>query len=109
MLKTRLSALILGLAVAAIAVLLVPASAHASTSAERETGGISAWWWMLLLLLPLLGMILAWLRGRHSYDYTTFKAATGPGFPPVTADRVARLSALAAGTESSAALAIARA
>ncbi|EGD54633.1 hypothetical protein [Gordonia neofelifaecis] len=76
---------------------------------DSDSDDVSAWWWMLLLLVPVVGLILVWLRGRNSYDYATFAPATGPGFPPISDERAARLKALADGTESSAAGAIARA
>lgn len=88
----------------------VPASAvHPVAEADDSTDGISAWWWMLLLLIPLVGLMLAWLRGLNSYNYKTYTPATGPGFPPVTDERADRLRALADGRETSAADAIARA
>lgn len=81
----------------------------AASEAEASDDGISAWWWMLLLLIPLVGLMLAWLRGLNSYNYKTYSPATGPGFPPVTDERADRLRALADGRETSAADAIARA
>ncbi|ALG83826.1 hypothetical protein [Gordonia phthalatica] len=106
---TRHRALALGLAAATTAALLVPAPAHASTVAAAADDGVSPWWWMLLLLLPVVVLIVAALRGRDEYDFAAFTPATGPGFPEVTPQRAARLSALASGRESSAAEAIARA
>lgn len=110
MMTTRRRALTFGLASAAATALLVPAPAYASSVAtEASGGGISPWWWMLLLVLPVVGLLAGWLRGRDDYDFTTVVPATGPGFPPLTPERDARLKALASGRESSAAEAIARA
>lgn len=106
---TRHRALALGLAVATAVALSTPAPAHASTVAAAGDDGVSPWWWMLLLLLPVVVLIVAALRGREEYDFATFTPATGPGFPDLTPQRAARLSALASGRESSAAEAIARA
>ncbi len=110
-----LRSVILG-SVATGGTLLVPATAsaatveHAPLAAASCDDGISPWWWLALLLLaPLLVLLLAWFRGRDSYDYASYSPAQGPGFPEVTPDREARIRALADGTESSAAAAIARA
>lgn len=111
MMTTRRRALTFGLASAvATAAMLVPAPAYASSGAtEGSSSGISPWWWMLLLVLPVVALIAVWLRGHDDYDFAAVVPATGPGFPPLTPERDARLKALASGRESSAAEAIARA
>ncbi|MBM7367460.1 sunset domain-containing protein [Gordonia hydrophobica] len=109
---TRRRALMFGLTAGIAAVLSAPGIAHAGDIdivAEGSSGGVSAWWWMLLLLLPVAVLILATVRGRGEYDFTTYTPATGPGFPAVSSERSARLAALASGRASSAAEAIAHA
>lgn len=108
MMTTRRRALTFGPAAAVTAAMLVPAPAHASSLAAAGDGGVSAWWWMLLLLVPVLALVVVSARSHADYDFASVTPATGPGFPAVTAERAARLKALADGRESSAAEAIAR-